>query len=218
MLISCRLRTTKRPRQESRSSQAKRRKGPQDEEPVEMPSKTALVEEFPEVQVAVPRPRNYEELLQTCRGGHKIDSMSTGEFSSRVDQQSTEAADSKSVDRRVVESRMGSAERLYSRFRRDIGDGKDDQASFDADPPASLEQLYVSAFGPDWRVVCGYLQHQRVAEIADILFALTGAALYGRILDPTSNTELASRFRSFCKEEGPHAAISLSDNDPYRGT
>lgn len=74
-------------------------------------------------------------------------------------------------------AKMECAETTYYSFRRHLGDGREDQASFDAMPSPCLERLYEITLGQDWRVTFARLLQQRLAENADVLYALTGAAL-----------------------------------------
>lgn len=108
-------------------------------------------------------------------------------------------------DRRLIESRMARAEAMYHSLRDVLGEGRDDQASFIAEPSWLLQRLYTTALGSNWRIVFARLQQERLAEHADILYTLTGAAIYNLVFGQATHDPRRSSTASSTVEDSSAA-------------
>lgn len=98
------------------------------------------------------------------------------------------------LDRRPIEEGLKPAEDIYTSFYQHLGDIWNRQANYPAEPSPYLRALYETAFGHGWRTCIAHLQQDGMAENADILLTLSGAALYREVFQnmryPESRTYL----------------------------
>ncbi|KAK4496217.1 hypothetical protein PRZ48_012197 [Zasmidium cellare] len=118
------------------------------------------------------------------------------------------------VDRRSVEAVVGAMQRLYTLFTICLSNSWNIQASYPASPSPYLERLYQTVFSRDWRVTIARSQEQHVAENADVLYALTGAALYQSIFQsPSAASE--QRSGAMAPLNGAHNASVLPRTEHF---